>query len=310
MALCGFLGLSSTAQAQVKLELKYPPGRDLKHKSITKTHQILTLNGMAIETESNQTVLSDESVEKVRDDSTVPITTKIDALKIDISLPGGLNVNFDSADPNAKIEPPQLAFLGDVFKLISQVRYTLVLDKANALKAVEGTESIREKAEKLGEPVKMSVMARLSPERIKSEFEQSQARIPDILIRQGEPWERTETLELDAGQSLTFRKKYEYLGTEKTGEKTLDKIGVTTTDVKYAQDPATQSPLKATDSDLKVDSSSGTILFDRAGGYTANDKAKIRIKGTINFTAGGQKIPGELDLTIESETEVLPSAAH
>lgn len=302
------LGLTPAAQAQVKLELKYPPGRALKQTTKTKVHQILTLNGMPIETESDQAVVSSESIDKLRDDSTVPVTTKIDSLKVDISLPGGLSVNFDSAQPDAKIDPPQLAFLGDVFRLISTVRFTVVLDKAGAFKAVEGTEAIREQAEKLGEPVKGAVMSRLSPERLKAAVEQSRAKIPDILVRAGEPWERTETLDLDGGQTLTFRKKYEYLGTEKNGEKTFDKIGVTTTEVTYAQDPAVPTPLKATDSDLMIDSSSGAIRFDREGGYVASDQSKTRIKGKIMFMAGGKEIPGVLDLTLENETEVRPAA--
>src|SRR5262249_27250696 len=83
----GCWGLSLPAQAQVKLEQKYPPGRVLKHKTIGKTHQILTLNGMPIETESTRTVLTDEAVGKPREDSTTPLTIKIDSLKIDLALP-------------------------------------------------------------------------------------------------------------------------------------------------------------------------------------------------------------------------------
>lgn len=305
---CGGLALTSTAQAQVKLELKYPPGRGLTQTIKTKTHQILTLNGMPIETEADQTVVSSESIDKVRDDSTVPVTTQIDSLKVDIALPGGLSVNFDSAQPDAKIDPPQLAFLGDVFRLISTVRFTVVLDKAGAFKALEGVEAIREQVEKLAEPAKGAVMSRLSLERLKADVEQARAKIPDILVRPGESWDRTETLDLDGGQTLTFRKKYEYLGTEKKGEKTLDKIGVTTTEVKYAQDPAVPTPLKATESDLKIDSSSGTILFDREGGYVASDQSKTHIKGKIMFMAGGKEIPGVLDLTLDNETEVRPAA--
>ncbi|ODU01673.1 MAG: hypothetical protein ABS79_01335 [Planctomycetes bacterium SCN 63-9] len=302
------MGLSSAAQAQVKLEQKYPPGRSLKHKTKIRTQQVLTLNGMAIETEAKETILTAESIGKAGEDSTTPLSIKIEGLKAEISLPGGLNVNFDSAEPNAKIEPPQLAFLGEVFRLVSDVNFKIVLDKDNKFKAVEGTEAIREKAEKLSEPGKLSVMGRLGPDRLKMNFEQAQAKIPDILVRLGDTWERTEVLELEAGQTLTFRKKYEYLGTEKQGGKTLDKIGVKTTEVKYAQDPAVPTPLKVADSNLKVDSTSGTILFDREAGYTTLDSSNTRIKGTIDFTAGGQKLPGELDLTFEIESEVQPPA--
>jgi hypothetical protein len=302
------LGVVPSARAQVKLEVKYPPGRVLKQMTTTKTHQILTLDGMPIETEGDQTVVNVESIEPARDDATIPVTTKVDSLKVDLSLPGGLSVNFDSAQPDAKIEPPQLAFLGDVFKLISQVRFTVVLDKARAFKSVEGTEAIREQAEKLSEPAKGSIMSRLSFDRIKADFVQTQAKIPDVLVRPGETWERTETHELGGGQTLTFRVKYEYQGTEKKGDKTLDKIGATSTEVKYAQDPGVATPLKAAESDLKIDSSTGTILFDREGGYIASDRSKTRIKGKIDFLAGDRKLPGVLDLTIESEAATAPAA--
>jgi hypothetical protein len=66
--------------------------------------------------------------------------------------------------------------------------------------------------------------------------------------------------------------------------------------------------LKVTKSDLKVESSAGTILFNREGGHVVSAKGKIHIKGPMTFTAAGQEIPGELDLTIETETELQPAA--
>lgn len=300
--------LALPAHAQVKLEEKYPPGRVLKYKTVNRIQQVLTLNATPIESQSTQTVLSEESVGKQRDDATLPVTVAVESFKADLAI-AGLNVSFDSAQPAAKIENPQLAFLGDIFKLLSQIRYTLVLDQAKQIKAIEGTEALVEKAEKMSDPAKQAIMGRVKAETLKEQHQQARGRLPEILVRPGESWERTETLDLDAGQTLTFRKKYEYLGTEKKGDKTLDKIGVAITQVTYAQDPAVPTPLKVTQSDLKVDSSSGTILFDREGGYIVLDKGTIRVKGGMTFTAGGQEIPAKLDLTIERETETLPSAA-
>ena len=97
--------------------------------------------------------------------------------------------------------------------------------------------------------------------------------------------------------------------TEKKGEKTLDKIDSKITQVTYAQDPAFPTPLKATKSDLVVDSSSGTFLFDREEGYVVQDKGSVRIKGGMTFTAGGQEIPAKLDLTLEHEVDTQPSSA-
>jgi hypothetical protein len=297
------------ARAQVKLEYKYPEGQKLTYKTTSKTSQVLTLMGQPIETESKETVVASSTAGKKRPDGTLPIEQKVEAIAVELSLPMGIQVSYDSKDPNAKIDNPQLAFLGEIYKLAGESSYTVVIDGKNKVKAIEGAEKLLEKADKLENPIaKMAIRGRADAEKLRRQYEQSHGNLPDVLARQGEPWERTEKVEIGGGQTLTFQKKYEYAGTEKRGDATLDKINVKTTDVKYEMDPNTPTPLKATKSDLKVDSGDGTILFDRDGGKIVSTKGKIHIKGTMDFEAGGQQIPGELDLTIESSTELQPAA--
>ena len=144
-------------------------------------------------------------------------------------------------------------------------------------------------------------------DRLKTKFEQSISNFPDVLARTGEPWERSEILEI-SGKTFAIRKKYEYRGTEKKGDKTLEKIGSKVLEVKYDQEPKGNLPVKVVKSDLKVESSEGTILFDREEGHVVNAKSKIRIKGDMTFSAGGMDLPGSLDLTIESNTALQPPA--
>jgi hypothetical protein len=303
------LAATPAARAQVKLEYKYPEGQKLTYKTTSRTSQVLTLMGQPIETESKEMVVTSSTAGKKRPDGTLPIEEKVDSLAVELSLPMGIMVTYDSKDPNAKIDNPQLAFLADVYKLAGESRYTVVLDDKNKVKAVEGTEKLLEKADKLENPIaKQLIRGRADAGKLKHQFEQSHGNLPDVLARQGEPWERTEKIEIGGGQTLTFQKKYEYAGTEKRDAKTYDKINVKTTEVKYEMDPNSPSPLKATKSDLKVDSGDGTILFDRDGGKVVSTKGKIHIKGTMDFEAGGQNIPGELDLTIEANTELQPVA--
>ena len=217
-------------------------------------------------------------------------------------------ITYDSKNPHSKIDNPQLAFLIEVYKLLGQVAYTVVLDGQNKVKAVEGTEKLLEKANALDEMAKQSIRSRLDAQRLKTQFEQSHGNLPDVLARPGEPWERTEKFELGGGQTLTFHKKYEYAGNEKHGNATLEKINVKTTEVLYTMDPNSLSPLKVTKSNLKVESGVGTILFDRENGHVVTANGKTHIKGSMTFTAAGQDIPGELDLTIESHTELQPAA--
>ena len=143
---------SSTAQAQVKLEYKFPEGNKLKYKSTTKTKQILTLQNMEIETESDQVIMMGRTVGKRRGDSNIPVEEKVESLHVELSLPGGNNLTFDSSNPDAKIDNPALEFLAEVLKLAGETTFTVVLDEHSKVKAIEGSEKLLEKAEKLSRP--------------------------------------------------------------------------------------------------------------------------------------------------------------
>jgi len=298
---------SRTAQAQVKLEYKFPEGKKLTYKTDSKIHQILTIMGMEIPTDVEETVLSSRTFGKKRADSTLPVEEKVESLRTEMTLPGGINLNYDSKKPDAKIDNPQLAFLGDVFKLASEIGYTVVLDAQSKVKAIEGTEKLLEKADKLDEMGKEAIRSRLESDKLKTQFEQEHHNLPDVLARPGEPWERTETIDT-GGQTFIFHKKYEYAGTEKKGDKTLDKITSKVLDVKYNQDPNSKSPLKVSKSDLKVESSDGTLLFDREEGRVVESRGKTRIKGSMTFAAGGQELPGQLDLNMQTNVQLQPES--
>lgn len=229
-------------------------------------------------------------------------------MKLDMSFFGGIQLNYDSTDPNAKIDNPDLAFLGDVFKMASQVTYTVVLDGRNKVKAIEGTEKLLEKVDKLDEKARGLIRSQFESDKLKAQFEQDHGNLPDVLARPGDSWERTENLEGAAGQKLSFRKKYEYTGTEKKGDRTFDKIKVKATEVKLTQDADDAAPFKITKSDLKVNSSEGTILFDREAGCVVESQGKTQIKGSLTITAQGQELAGELELNLDIDMRLQPGA--
>ncbi len=297
---------AARAQDPVKLEYKFPEGKKLTYKTTTKMDQTLTINGMEIPTNVEQTSVTSQTVGKRRGDSTLPIDQKGESFRIELSSAGGINITYDTSDPNAKIENDQVAFLGDVFKMAGEIAYTVVLDGQNKVKAVEGTEKLQDKVTKLDEKAQALVRHSLDSEKLKKDFEQSHRNLPDVLARPGESWERTETVNVGGGQTMTFRKKYEYAGTEKKGDKTLDKITSKSIEVKYSMDPNAESPLKVTKSDLKVESSDGTILFDREAGCIVEAKGKTHVKGPMTFSIQGQELPGEIDLTMDNTTQLQP----
>ncbi len=305
----GFVAMvfSQAAQAQVKLEYKYPEGQKLTYKTTTKMQQVMTIMGQEIPTDIDSTTVDSQAVGKRRDDSTLPVVHKPESMRLKLTAPG-IDIAYDSSDPNAKIENAQVDFLNDVFKLAGEAVYTIVLDGQNKFKAIEGTEKVMEKAEKLDERAKAAIRSELHPDKLKRNFEQSTRNLPDVLTRPGDTWDRNENIDIGGGQTLTFRKKYEYAGPEKKGDKALEKITSKAIEVKYNMDADTPSPLKVTKSDLKIESSGETMLFDREAGCVVESQGKTQIKGSMTFSINGMEIPGELDLTIDVKIEKQPAA--
>jgi hypothetical protein len=297
-------GLSSVARAQVKLEYKFPEESKSTHTTVVKVHQVLSIMGMDVETNADETIVTNRAVGKRKPDGTLPIIETIESIKAQIELPGGVNIAFDSSNPDAKIDNAQLAFLGDVFKALTGAAYTIVLDPQNKVKFVEGTEALEAKFAGLDQSAATVLKGRMSTERLKKVFEQSHGNLPEVLARPGEPWEATEMMDIGGDQTLTFRKRYEYLGTAEHGGKKLEKIGVKAQAVTYAMDPNSQSPVKATKSDLKVESSDGTLWFDREAGRVVDSQQVTRVKGDLTLVANEKELPSTLDLTLEIGTSL------
>lgn len=303
MALVG--ALSPAARAQVKLEYKPAEGTTLKFKTVAKVDQVLTVAGNEVKTGSQTDVLTTSAHGKRKGDGTLPIEITIDSIRSKITIQGQEYV-VDSADKDPKIDFEALAFVGELVKATRGASYTVVLDAKNNVKFVEGTEKNLAKAGDLPPQAAAELKSRFDAERIKREFEQEHGNLPDGLVREGEPWERTETSDISGGQSLTLKKKYEYKGTVTKDGKTLDKIDVKVLDVTYKMDPPAEAPAKVTKSDLKVASSDGTILFDREAGAVVEHAEKYRLTGdmtlVIKINGEDKELPSTLDLTIDSTT--------
>src|SRR5262249_37093859 len=154
----------------------------------------------------------------------------VDSIRMKASLPGGIELAFDSANPaESKVDLPQLAYIPELLKALVGSTFTIVLDAQNKAKSVEGAEKILDKVKDKGDQVVEAVKGRLDVDKTKKAFDQSHGIFPTILVREGEPWDRTDDRDIGSGQTLTFKNRYEYKGTVEKDGKTLDKIAVTST---------------------------------------------------------------------------------
>ena len=293
-------GVASAAQAQVNLEIKDREG-SATTRSTAKTHQILSIAGMDFESTSDTATTTTSATGKPEADGTVRIRETIDAFQASLALPGEIKIAFDSDKPEAKSDNADVQGLLDLFHAMKGFTYTLVIGPDHQVRAVEGTEPLKASGQgSLAEGVK----ERLSPAGMKRIANEGRDVLPGKPVNKGDRWRRTHAMDIGAGQTLTFENYYEYAGTVEKNGRTLDKIDAFVGGVTYSLDPNSPLPLKLVRSDLKISSSTGTILFDREKGQVVETTATTRIAGPITFSVNGQELAGKVDLTIESGSTV------
>ena len=283
---------SSMVSAQVSLEPKYPEGTTaVVHKDL-KTKQTLTLAGMNIDTKSSMFIVAGASIGQRAADGTLKIEEKINTLQSEISAAGTL-IQFDSANADKKADNPLLEPLMEAFRTMYKLPMTLELDAKNKITAIKLPDGEYEK-------LPDSIKDRFNPDALKKAAEQALAFLPDGPVKPGENWERSTEANLGAGQTLSFRTKYEYEGTVEKDGTTFDKITGKTLEVSFAING--NPMLQVLKSDLTIAASDISYLFDRTKGSVVSHTGKVQIVGPLTLVINGMELAGKLDLTMEENT--------
>jgi hypothetical protein len=260
------------ALAEAPLHWKYKEGGKSETEVETKTHQLLTLGTVDVETKTEVFSVVRTSAGKRQSDGTLRVTQEVQTLQVQMELPGGMTLAFSSTDPDKKADNAELEPLLQVLRVTARAPKTLVLDKDNRIEKVEIDPK---KVEGLDERFK----GLFDPETLKKAASQELAVLPGREVKKGDHWERTAELAVPGGQSLTFTTRYEYLGEVKKEGKTLDKIGFSATKVTLAMTGGGDSPVTIQDSELKIKDAKGHLLFDRAAGQVVEQQDRTHITG-------------------------------
>ncbi len=311
LMLAGSAAARAQAQAEVKLEPRFPEGQTLRYQIRTSMNQQVKNLGMEMPSNLNRTVVRSEAIGKRRGDSGLPIALKVESIRERQRVPAGRDVSYDSKAATTKVADPDLDFFKDMYKVEGQVAYTVVLDGKNKVKAIEGADALREQVDKLDPRAADLLRSRLAADALAQEFEQTHAlgALPDGPVKPGASWERTEAVDRGAGLELVLKKKYEYAGTEKRGDTSLDKITAKVLEASYRQDADSSAPLKLTKGELKVTASEGTILFDRQAGRVVESRERVELTGGLTFSAQGQDQRMSFDLTMRTEVQFQGSGS-
>lgn len=288
------------ARAQVEIihQPAYESGAVVRSVTEMKLDQTLVLAGMNLETGVESFTATRETFGEPTSEGKVPVTSEFEYYIINLDTPAG-KYSFDSKSPDASTPIAGLEGVDAMFKALSKARWVAVFNDKPELESIE---FLNDPFAGLDEQARKEV----SPERFKQDYVIQLARYPGKPVSVGDKWTRTEEAPIGAGQTLTFEKEFEYLGTEEADGATLDRIGMKSLSVKYAIGSDSPLPLKLDGSDLKIAASEGLLLYDRQKKVITSTTEKVTIEGTLNFTINvngqEQKLPSELELTIESKT--------
>lgn len=287
--------VSSPAFAAEKFERKYAESSKQVRQAESKVEQTLTIAGMALETKVTSFSVSAAVAGKRDADGKLAVEETINVLQSNLELPGGIKLDFDSANPDKEADIPALNPLLDVFRAILKHPTTTVVDRDNKVQEVTMADNPREKLPK-------EYQGFLDPKAQKREREQAWLFLPDKDVEAGAEWERFVDQDLGGGQTMNFKVKYAYAGKETKDGKTAHKFTVTHQEVTYAMDPNANPMVQVTKSDLKIAKSSGTILYDPATGEIPSRESTVKITGKMTLVINGQELPGDLDLTLTEKT--------
>ena len=96
-----------------------------------------------------------------------------------------------------------------------------------------------------------------------------------------------------------MKRSFAYKGTTTVAGTEVHLIEMKVTAAELSQDANANTPVKITGSDLKVESSSGKILFDNKRGLVTQSELKFRLVGELKLDINGMELPGKLDLSID-----------
>ena len=292
--------IAPALDAQVVLKLKLQPNTKRVTHVENFTKQILNLNGMDIETETTQFIIAHSITGARADDGTLQTVEVIKKLQQELKVPG-INLSFDSDNPDKKAPLPQLEPILDILRVISKLKTSYTFNKSDKLLKVGGVE---EALKGLDPAVRKTFGDQLSADSLKKKWQNLSDTIPSKPVQVGDKWEHTIVTKLEAGQVLTVKRQYTYTGTIKKGSTTLHRVTTKSLEVSLTQNPPEGSPTKLTEAKLKVAKGTGELLIDVKRGLTVQATDSLQMTGPLKMEINGTSFDGRLDLTIVTKSTV------
>ena len=236
------------------------------------------------------------NVSKPDPDGNVTYSTTYLTFENKLSLPGGVELEFDAKGENTP-QGTQLDFMLPFFTALSKSTTTVVHDKNGDILNVEVKA---EGLDTLDGQAKALLGDELDSDVLKEKAQRELDDFNDKPIKVGDSWESETSLDLGQGAIFELTSTQKYIGTVEQDGKTLHQIQIKYTDVDFEQPAATPGAPAVTGSDLKIITGTATQLFDVKIGRMVSSKLNLEVSGEITLTVANMDLPAKLALEINN----------
>lgn len=266
----------TTAQAETELRWKFKNGEKTNFEMKMEMTQDTKAGDMPFQVKISQLMDMTWEVTEVADDGRATMNQTIDRVRMEMSLPQGQTIKYDTKNPEKAPGTEMLAKMFDAMVGKPFVLRVTPLGTVEDFKAPAG----------MLEALKNSPMAQaggmFSEDGLKQMISQSMLPLPEKAVSEGTTWEKKAEVKTPPfGKQLTTT-VYKFVGPQDRDGKMLDKIDVTL-DMKI--EPAEGTEAKLT---LKDNKAGGEVLWDNAGGKPL--ESNINSTMTFELAVGGMSI--------------------
>ncbi|TWT51548.1 hypothetical protein KOR42_35960 [Thalassoglobus neptunius] len=286
--------LTVFAQTDLSYAPTFEQGEVTKSEVEMDIDQTLNIAGMDIVTAVDNYIVIKQTVESATSGQ-VKMLGNLELMQMNMELPGGVSLNFDTGNPNNAVPDGPLADIAKYIAVAAESTWEITYGDNHEVKSAKYTnDSNQDLPEAFSEE--------MSDDRLKKETETAINRLPKEPVAVGDTWERNEEAYLGSGQVFYLVREYTYVGPEQHNGKSMDKIDVKTKSLTF-EISGGKLPLELKDSELEVESSGGTLWYDPAIKDVVESSSDMHIVGDLTFIANGQELPSSLDLVMKVGTK-------
>jgi len=286
--------IAPLASAQIIIKPRVEAPGSFETNLLFKVKQTLSIMGQDIDTASVRKVTAKTDVSKPDSAGNVTYSSKYSAFENKLTLPGGVEIEFDSNGENTP-QGTQLDFMLPLLAALSKSTTTIVFDKNGDVMKME-VEA--EGLDTLDAQAKAMLGGELDSDALTEKAQNALDDFHDKPVKVGDSWESETTLDLGQGAVFELTSSQKYVGTVQQDGKTLHQVEIKYNEVDFEQPAATPGAPAVTGSDLEIITGTSTLLFDAEKGRIVTSTLNLEVAGEITLTIANMDLPAKLTLEI------------